>query len=210
MYQNDPQKVLTKEIRISYSHLTAPYASPTQPNAIPKYSAALLIPKSDTAMVEDIRSSIRAAAQAAMAKVWGGIMLPDVSLFSIMHDGDGVNNSGKPYGPEAKGCWVINAASQQKPQVVHISNVSAELAPQDVYSGMYARVTMRFYGTNKGGNKMCCGLGNVMKTRDGEPLGSGSASAADDFAGLEDSAAGFATQGAPSAVQINPLTGLPM
>lgn len=210
MYQNDPQKVLTKEIRISYSHLTAPYASPTQPNAIPKYSAALLIPKSDVAMVEDIRSSIRAAAQAAMSKVWGGIMLPDNVLFSIMHDGDGVNNSGKPYGAEAKGCWVINAASQQKPQVVHISNISAELAPQDVYSGMYARVTMRFYGTNKGGNKMCCGLGNVMKTRDGEPLGSGSASAASDFAGLEDSAAGFATQGAPSAVQINPLTGLPM
>ena len=73
---------------------------------------------------------------------------------------------------------------------------------------MYARVTMRFYGTNKGGNKMCCGLGNVMKTRDGEPLGSGSASAADDFAGLEDASAGFATQGA--GVQINPLTGLPM
>ena len=193
MYQNDPQKVLTKEIRISYSHLTAPYASPTQPNAIPKYSAALLIPKSDVAMVEDIRSSIRAAAQAAMSKVWGGIV-----LFSIMHDGDGVNNSGKPYGAEAKGCWVINAASQQKPQVVHISNISAELAPQDVYSGMYARVTMRFYGTNKGGNKMCCGLGNVMKTRDGEPLGSGSASAASDFAGLEDFTA------------INPLTGLPM
>lgn len=201
MYQNDPRKVLTGEVRLSYVHLNQPYAMQGQPGAEPKYSVALLIPKTDTATVENIRSSIRAAAQAATTTCWGGFQIPENVMMSILHDGDGVTNSGKPYGPEAKGHWVLNASNKQKPQVVHQSNIRSELAPQDIYSGMYARVTIQFYGTAKGGNKMCCSLGNVMKTRDGEALGGGNASAESDFAGLETAA---------PAPQINPLTGLPM
>lgn len=202
MYNNDAQKVRTSEVRLSYAHLNQPYASATIPNAIPKYSTALLIPKSDIALIDEIRSAIRAAATAATTSVWGGYCLPDDSLFSLIKDGDGVKRDGKPYGPEAKGCWIINATAgvNQKPAVVHVSNVKSELAPEDVYSGMYARVMLRFYGTNKGGNKMCCGLGNIMKTRDGEHLDSGKTEAADDFADLE-------SQIAAAGVTVNPLTG---
>ena len=47
---------------------------------------------------------------------------------------------------------------------------------------MYARVTVNFFPYDNAGSKgVACGLGNVMKTRDGEPL-SGGASAASDFA----------------------------
>ena len=35
MYQNDPMKVLTGEVRLSYAHLTQPYANPKQPGAKP-------------------------------------------------------------------------------------------------------------------------------------------------------------------------------
>lgn len=56
-----------------------------------------------------------------------------------MHDGDGVRTDGKPYGDECKGCWVLTASSVNKPQVVHQSNINAELAPADIYSGMYAK-----------------------------------------------------------------------
>ena len=49
---------------------------------------------------------------------------------------------------------------------------------------MYGRVTVRFFGYSNSGNKgIGCGLGNVLKTRDGEPL-AGQASAASDFAGV--------------------------
>jgi Protein of unknown function (DUF2815). len=49
---------------------------------------------------------------------------------------------------------------------------------------MYARVTIRFYGYANAGKKgVGCGLGNIMKTRDGEAL-AGGASAASDFAGV--------------------------
>ena len=203
MYANDAQKVRTSEVRLSYAHLNAPYANQTIPGATPKYSTALLIPKTETELMAEIKSAIKAAAQVATSTCWGGYCLPDESLYSLIKDGDGVKRDGKPYGPEAKGCWVLNATASenQKPTVVHISNVKTPLAPEDIYSGMYARVMLRYYGTNKGGNKMCCGLGNICKTRDGEHLDNGRTDAGEDFADIE---------AAVASTQINPLTGLPM
>ena len=92
--------------------------------------------------------------------------------YPVIYDGDGTRPSGEPFGPECKGHWVITASSKQKPQCVHISNVHADLLPTDVYSGMYARVTVNFFPYDASGNRgVGCGLGNVCKTRDGEPLG---------------------------------------
>ena len=56
----------------------------------------------------------------------------------------------------------------------------------EVYSGCYARVPLNFFAFNSNGNKgIACGLGNIQKVRDGEPLG-GKSTAADDFATLAD------------------------
>lgn len=207
MYQNDPVKVLTGEVRLSYCNLTTPRPPKDNPNGTPKYSVTLLIPKNDQATVNDIVNSIRAAAQIATNSKWGGYCIPEANQFSILHDGDGVNESGKPYGDECKGHWVLAANSTVKPGVVDQSNINCDLAPSDIYSGMYARVTLRFYGTDKGGNKMCCGLGNVMKTRDGESL-AGGASAASDFEGVGQAVAapgGFGgVPGYPAASPVAP------
>ena len=48
MYMNQANKSLTGEVRLSYVHLAQPYANPAQPNAEPKYSVTLLIPKTPT------------------------------------------------------------------------------------------------------------------------------------------------------------------
>jgi len=198
MYQNIPTKVLTGEVRLSYTHLSTPYANPSNPNAEPKYSTTILIPKTDTATKNNIDASIKAAYEDAVVHDWKGAR-PQLKN-ALIYDGDGVRTDGTPFGAECKGCWVITASSKRKPQVVHISDINTELAPQDIYSGMYARVTMNFFAFNTNGNKgVGCGLGNVMKTREGEPL-SGGASAQSDFAD-------FATQ---QEVRINPFTGLPM
>jgi hypothetical protein len=181
MYQNDSMKVLTGVARLSYAALTEPRA-PLQ-GGEPKYSVTLLIPKSDMATKADIDASIAAAAQDGIEKAWKGVRPP--MLKTPIHDGDGVRQSGEPYGDECKGCWVITASSKQKPEVVHISNVHAQLAPTDIYSGMYARVTIRFFAYANSGNKgIGCGLNNVLKIADGEPL-AGHASAATDFDGME-------------------------
>lgn len=178
MYQNDAMKVLTGEVRLSYVNVITPRAS--QQGGEPKYSVTLLIPKSDYATKADIDSAIQAAMQEAIGKVWGGVRPPQPRI--PIWDGDGVRQSGVPFGEECKGHWVITASTKMKPQVVGMDNINVELAPSDIYSGMYGRVTIRFFGYSNSGNKgVGCGLGNIMKTRDGEPL-AGTASAASDFA----------------------------
>ena len=182
MYQNIATKVLTGECRLSYVHLSQPYANPNQQNAEPKYSVTLLIPKSDQATYNDIVKSRDAAYEAAVQNDWKGARPQLRSL--LIYDGDGVRQDGSAFGPECKGHYVITASTKRKPQVVDGSNINVELAPQDIYSGMYGRVTLNFYAFNSNGNKgIGCGLGNVLKTRDGEPLAGGS-TAAQDFEGV--------------------------
>ena len=205
MYQNDPMKVLTGECRLSYANLTTPRAA--QQGGEPKYSVTILIPKSDQATKADIDSAIQAAANDAMAKVWNGARPPVLKV--PIYDGDGVRPSGVPFGDECKGHWVMTASTKNKPQVVGIDNINCELAPSDIYSGMYGRVTVRFFGYSNSGNKgVGCGLGNVLKTRDGEPL-AGQASAASDFAGI--GAAPVAAPAAPGygAAPAAPVPGTP-
>lgn len=209
MYQDIATKVLTGEVRLSYVNLITPKAN--NQGDTPKYSVQLLIPKSDTATVQDILQSIEAAAAKAVNEKWGGVR-PAIDFKSILHDGDGVKpDAGTPYAPECKGHWVLNASSERKPDVVHISNISAPLAPNDIYSGMYARVTINFYGYKNRKIGVGCGLGNVLKTRDGEPL-SGGASAASDFAGIGQNtdAYGAAAPAAPTyAAPTAPAYGVP-
>lgn len=226
MYQNIATKVLTGEVRLSYANLTTPRA-PLQ-GGDPKYSVTLLIPKSDSATIADINASIQAAYEDGVSKKWGGARpTPKV----LIHDGDGLRPSGLSYGEECKGHWVITASSKNKPQVVGMDNINCELSPADIYSGMYARVTLNFYAYDAAGSKgVGCGLGNVLKTRDGEPL-SGGASAASDFADFNTTPSvpayqapaapvvpayqqptQYAQPAAPqqSGVRINPITGQPM
>ena len=213
MYQNIPTKVLTGEVRLSYVNLITP--RPPLQGGEPRYSVTLLIPKSDAATKADIDSSIEAAATDALGKSWNGVRPPVLPI--PIHDGDGVKENGMPFGPECKGCWVMTASTKTAPQVVHQSNIKVALLPVDIYSGMYARVTINFFGYNAAGRKgIGCGLGNVMKTRDGEALGGG-ASAEVDFAGVGAPAGGYtapaggytapAANSAPPAV--DPLTGRP-
>lgn len=203
MYLDQANKSLTGEVRLSYVHLAAPWVNPQQPNAEPKYGVTLLIPKTDKATYDDIMNSINAAINTAVnGKAWNGVRPPIIP--TPIHDGDGVKQDGTAYGPECKGHWVMTASRRPqdgKPWVCDISNPNVELAPQDSYSGMYARCTVHFFGYNTAGKKgIGCSLDGVMKTRDGESLGGAVKPAANEFAQ-------FAQAAQP---QINPITGQPM
>lgn len=212
MYQNIPTKVLTNEVRLSYANLITPRAP--QQGQKERYSVTLLIPKTDVATKADIDAAILAAYNDGVAKKWNGA---HPTPKNIIHDGDGLRPSGVPFGDECKGCWVITASSYNKPQVVGIDNINCELAPQDIYSGMYARVTLNFFPFDTAGSKgVGCGLGNVLKIRDGEPLGGG-ASAASDFEGVAAAAVpnyGAAMPATPGAITypnaaVNPAPNYP-
>lgn len=56
----------------------------------------------------------------------------------------------------------------------------------EVYSGVYGRASINLYTFNSNGNRgIACGLNNLQKMRDGEPLG-GKSSAESDFATEDD------------------------
>lgn len=178
MANNDPQFVVTGEVRLSYVHLFAPYAKPGSKNE-PKYTVTILIPKSDFATKQRIDAAVNHAIQIGVQSNWSGVRPPIIAI--PIHDGDGVRPSdGMPFGDECKGHWVLTASSKQAPQVID-AGMNPIINQTDIYSGIYGRVSMRFFPYNVEGKKgIGCGLNNVQKLRDGEPL-SGRTNAADDF-----------------------------
>lgn len=160
--------ITTGEVRLSYVHLTQPYA---QKGGEPKYSCTLLIPKSDANTYNAILGAIEEAKQYGLQNKWNGAAPPNVP--NPLHDGDGVKDNGEPYGAECKGHWVMTASCKQdhQPRVVD-TNMQDIINPSDIYSGMYGRVSVNFYAYNFQGKKgIGCGLQHVQKLRDGEPLG---------------------------------------
>ena len=109
------------------------------------------------------------------AAKFGGKIPNKAALKLPLRDGD-LERDDEAY----KGAYFVNANSTTAPQIVDRS-VQPILDRAEVYSGCYARVSINFYAFNSNGNRsIACGLGNIQKVRDGEPLG-GRSSAADDF-----------------------------
>lgn len=196
-------QVTTGEVRISYEHLLKSYAQ--QQGQEEKYSATILIPKSDLATKQRLDAAVQAAISEGVTSKWGGVRPAQPSV--PIHDGDGLRPNGEAFGEECKGCWVMTASSRQRQDIVDM-NLNPIIEPTEVYSGMYARVSLNFFAYNSNGKKgIGCGLGPVQKTRDGEPLG-GRITAAEAFADTPASLPAQAAQYAPGGyVQINPLTG---
>lgn len=191
------QDVVTGKVRLSYVHLFTPYAH--QPGAEAKYSTTILVPKSDVATKQRIDAAINAAIQQGVAEKWNGVRPPVLAI--PVYDGDGVRPSdGMPFGDECKGHWVFTASSKQPIEVVDVS-LNPIINQSEVYSGMYGRVSVRFFPYAQSGKKgIGCGLGPVQKLEDGEPLG-GRVSAASAFG---DSSAFGAPAVAPAYPQAQP------
>ena len=163
------------------------YANVWEPKSInggtPKYSVSLIIPKSDTKTVKKIEAAIRAAYEEGESKLKGnGRAVPALEAIKTpLRDGD----LERPGDDAYKDSFFVNANSTTPPQIVD-AHVQPILDRSEVYSGCYARVSVTFYAFNSNGNKgVACGLGNIQKIRDGEPLGAHS-SAADDFSDFSD------------------------
>ena len=170
-------KVITgKNTRLSYFHGW----EPTSINGGPeRYSVSVLIPKDDKETVKAINDAVDAAIEEGLAK-FGGKKPNKAAIKLPLRDGD-TEREDEAYA----GHWFINANSKTAPQIVDKA-VKPILDRDEVYSGCYARVSLNFYAFNSNGNKgVACGLGNIQKIRDGEPLG-GRSLATDDFTTEDD------------------------
>ena len=174
---NNPTKVITG-INTRWSYVNA-----WEPKSInggaPKYSVSLIIPKSDTKTLEKIRAAIQAAYEEGQSKLKGnGRSVPALSaLKTPLRDGDMERPDDEAYANS----YFVNANSGTAPGIVDADR-NPILERSEVYSGVYGRASINFYAFNSNGNKgIACGLNNLQKIRDGEPLG-GKSRAEDDFA----------------------------
>lgn len=167
--------LVTGKVRFSYVSVFEPRVTP---NGDEKYSVTLLIPKTDTTTYQIIVNEINKTLQESVADTFKGVMPANPKL--PLYDGDGLRSSGEPFGAECKGHWVITANSNSAPEIVD-ANVNPIISKSEFYSGCYGRASLRFYAYNQNGNKgVGCGLGNVQKLEDGQPL-DGRTTAAEDF-----------------------------
>ena len=173
---NIATKVVTGKVRLSYAHVWEPASIN---DSKPKYSVSLIIPKSDKETIKKINAAVDAAIEEGIAK-FGGKKPNRAALKLPLRDGD-TEREDEAY----KNSFFVNANSTTAPQIVDRA-VNPILDREEVYSGCYARVSVNFYAYNTNGNKgIACGLGNIQKVADGEPLG-GRSNAKDDFGSLEE------------------------
>lgn len=168
-------KVVTGTVRLSYANIWAPVSINGSDE---KYSVSLIIPKSDKKTVKMIQDAIEQAKQDGKAKFGGKI---PANLKLPLRDGDIERPDDEAYADS----YFINANSKEQPQIVD-KKVQPIVDRNEVYSGCYARVSITLYAFNSNGNRgIACGLGNIQKVADGEPLG-GRSRAEDDFTAFDD------------------------
>ena len=178
---NNPMKVITgPDTRWSYANV---WEAKSINGGTPKFSVSLIIPKSDTATIAKIRAAIEAAYKEGEAKLKGnGRSVPALSVLKTpLRDGDTERPDDEAYA----NAYFVNANSATAPGIVDADRQPI-LDRSEVYSGVYGRASINFYAFNSNGNKgIACGLNNLQKIRDGEPLG-GKSRPEDDFAEEEE------------------------
>ena len=178
----NPTKVITGvQTRWSYANVWTPKAMAE--GAKPKYSVSLIITKSDTVTIQKIKAAIKAAYEEGQSKLKGNgkSVSPLAAIKTPLRDGDVERPDDEAY----QNAYFVNANSPTAPGIVD-ADKQPIIDTSEVYSGVYGRASITFYAFNSNGNKgIACGLNNLQKIADGEPLG-GKTRAEDDFADLDD------------------------
>lgn len=171
------RKVVFGPCRLSYTHLFKKYAPDGDPEDC-KYQTGVLIPKNETETVKALQAAIEAAKTEGELKS-GGKKLKNWT--NPLRDGD----EDKPDDPAYTDQFFINAKCNTRPGICdRFKNPITD--EEEIYSGVWAYVSVTFYWYDRNGNKgVACGLNNVMKFKDDDPFG-GRVSADADFADIED------------------------
>lgn len=180
--------VTTGPATLSWPHLAELEAR----NGKPKVSTAVLVPKSDTATIEALKSAIREAA----TEKWGA-KVPK-SLRTPLKDGDNSDYE------EQAGHITFNASSIRRVPIVgtDLLPYSDERIAEEVFGGQRARVAVRAFAYEVDGSKgVSFGLQMVQVLGGGERFGGGTASAESLFGPAQPSAS-------QPAADDDPLVGL--
>lgn len=126
-----------------------------------------------------IKNAIQAAYEEGQSKLKGNSksVLALSAIKNPLQNGDAERPDDEAY----KDCYFVNANSATAPSIVDAAR-NPIFDHSEVYSGVYGRASINFYAFNSNSNRgIACGLNNLQKIADGEPLG-GKTRAEDDFA----------------------------
>lgn len=169
-------KVITGKCRLSYAHVWDPASIN---GSDPKYSACILIPKTDKTTLSKINAAVKAATEDGVKSKWQG--KKPGRLKTPLRDGDEERPEDEAYA----GMYFLNANSNDAPGIIDAAKHEI-LDRREVYSGCYCRFSINLYPYSVSGNNgVAAGLNNIQKVCDGAPL-AGRSRAEDDFDELDD------------------------
>lgn len=166
-------KVVTGKVRASF--FKADIGEVNKLNGKHEYSVQIIINKDDAETV----SAIKSAAKQALVEKFGDKIPKNIR--NPLRDGDTeTNQDGEPKGVVYEEKYFMNVKSNKRPGIINTKGV--EVADGKIKSGDYIRVSLNAFGySNAGNNGVSFGLNNVLFVEEGESIGSGRTTAADDF-----------------------------
>lgn len=158
--------MITGKVRFNWLAIAEPKETPSGDL---KYSASILIPKTDETTLKEIDMAIQKAIKSGLEK--GRITKAHVSGLKLpLRDGDAEHESGNR-GPEYKGMFFLNASSTRRPGIVGPDTKPLFDIEGEFYSGCWGRADINFFPYNTKGNRgIGVGLNNLMKTADDDRL----------------------------------------
>lgn len=155
-------KVVTGEVRFSYAHVWEPDSIN---GSDPKYSVSILIPKSDTKTINMINKAIEAAKEMGKVRSLAARFQPTSSCRCAMEMRTaqttrcirGITSS-TPTARPSQASWTKTASPSRTARSFTAAAMATPPSP--------------FILSAPTGNRgIACGLNNLMKTADGDPLG---------------------------------------
>lgn len=176
MAKNTTRKAVVGEVRFSYAHVFEPWG-----DVDPKYSIVAVISKKDTHIIDEIRKKIRTVYEEEKHGMFKGRTFESLAL--PLKDGDNPGEGREP-NPTYKDSYYISANRKTAPGVIG-RDKKPIIDKEEFYSGCYGWISMTFAPYDVNGKKgIKAYLNHLMKTRDGENLGSAS-TAEFDFADIQ-------------------------
>jgi hypothetical protein len=164
-----PINFVTDVVTFSYVKVFAPEMNPS---GVLKYSATLILPKSNTKEKARWDACIEAAIKAGIAK--GKFTANQKPILKLpIRDGDAELKVEKRKGDEWKNSWFINVNSDNPPGITKPQGGQAVaiIDPLEFYSGCKGRAIVSFFPFKNGGSMgVAVGLNGCYKVADGERL----------------------------------------
>lgn len=186
--KKNPFKIVLSSHRVSYVTLKEPKAFEEGKDA--KYSVTFLIPKDhpDVARINAVSKALYAANKESLFK---GLPFTSPKLNNPLRDGDEYADEKEAEGQDGeayRGHYYLKASSKSQPKAFDIDKQDI-LDLDEVYSGCYCRGVLNGWAYHNKDYKtrgFSFFLESVMKTKEGERLGSGGFASVDDYDEVED------------------------